>query len=479
MISILIPTGILLALYWGRFLLLKYRRGKAVSWLVPLAFTCLFIPKITLIQVNPDHSMAGIRTDDLLALVMLIIAVTDKRTWKDRRILAGIGFLGALTAAGIVSVLCGRGMGYDNAVLFSVMSMIRKFEYFAFALIGVYLALHTEDAGKTALAEFTWMFGFHIVIGLLQVAGLCNYAVIGFLDFWDVSWANRAISTFNGHYEYGHFLCFGIAVYLCVFLRTKKPGWLAAVAACFGMIWLTKSRTSLIVGMILTVLILLFSVRKTSGRGVKTAAFGAIGVFLLAGILFATGTLDPGRFGAINLAEYSETMRTCAAQGDLREYAKMVRAGISESTMRPEGISDADAFARFFKWGAALDGFRQSPFFGYGTGVTEVMDGNYIKMLGENGIVGLALWLGMFGYYMRTVWSARRTVAIARSVFWMMVSVVLASVVIDMFEASKPMEMLWLAVGIVIGIEAGDPPRGTVTAGAGRHRRQSPLATRR
>ena len=452
MISILIPTGVLLALYWARFFLMKFRQGKKLPWILPLAFTCLFIPKITLIQVNPDHSMAGIRTDDLLALVMLIVSVLDVRTWKNKRILAGVGFLGALTAASIVSVLCGRGMGYDNAILFSIMSMIRKFEYFAFALIGVYLAYHTEGAEKTALTEFTIMSGFHMIIALLQVIGVCNYAVIGFLDYWDPSWANRAISTFNGHYEYGHFLCFGIAVYLCVFLRTRKPCWLVPVAANFTLIWLSSSRTSLIVGMLLTALILLFSLRKNTPGPLKAVAFGGIGLFFIAGILFATGGVELGRFGVINLSEYAETMETTLVNGNLPEYAQMVRAGISENTTIPAGIADADVYARFFKWGAAMDGFWQSPFFGYGTGVTEVMDGNYIKLLGENGIVGLLLWLGMFGYYMRTVWKARREVLPGRSVFWMMVSILLAGVAIDMFEASKPMEMLWLGIGLVIGL---------------------------
>ena len=150
MISILVPTVGLLILYWGWFFFRRFKQGQKLSLILPLAFTCLFIPKINLIQVNPDHSMAGIRTDDLLALVMVIAAVFDRRTWKDRRILIGLGFLGALSLACLISVFVGRGMGYDNAILFSILSILRRFEYFAFALIGVYLALHTEDGGKTA-----------------------------------------------------------------------------------------------------------------------------------------------------------------------------------------------------------------------------------------------------------------------------------------------------------------------------------------
>ncbi len=99
-----------------------------------------------------------------------------------------------------------------------------------------------------------------------------------------------------------------------------------------------------------------------------------------------------------------------------------------------------------------MDGFRQSPFFGYGTGVTQVADGNYFKLLGEGGLLGSFLWMTFFGYYLITVWQQRKRISIARSVFYMMVSILLACLAFDMFEASKPMEMLYLAIGLVIGL---------------------------
>ena len=57
MISILIPSGILLAVYWARVILDRVKSGKKIPWIVPLAFTCLFIPKINLIKyLYPDIS---------------------------------------------------------------------------------------------------------------------------------------------------------------------------------------------------------------------------------------------------------------------------------------------------------------------------------------------------------------------------------------------------------------------------------------
>lgn len=451
MISILVPSGILLAIYWARYFADRYKHGKRVPLLVPLAFTCLFIPKINLMEVNRTYSTAGIRTDDLMIIIMLIISLREAYTYRNRYIRWGIGFLAAITGAGLVSMMTGITNGYENEVLFSILSILRKFEYFAFALIGICIARKTECAEKAILKEFTWMSCFHILVGLLQVTRVCGYAVSGIVmskpSFWD---AGIAISTFNGHYEYGQFLCFGIAVYLCAFLRTMKLRYAGLfVLTCF-MTWLTDSRSSLVVGLIMTVLVLLFSVRKSNRPYVNILVFTGIALFAAASILFMTGTLKIGRFSVVNLGKYAENLAGNIAKGDLRQYAEMIREGVKENSVM-DRISDGSASVRFFKWGAALDGFRQFPFFGYGTGVTHVIDGNYVKLLGENGLAGLLLWLGMYGFFMKAVWTAVKKVTYARSVLWMMVSVLIGAAFIDMFEASKPMEMLWLGIGLVLG----------------------------
>ena len=449
MISILVPSGILLAVYWARYLLDRFRYGKHVPVIVPLAFTCLFIPKINLINVNRMYSTAGIRTDDMLALVLLFIALRDPYTHQDRRIRVGIGFLAAITVTGLLSMTTGITNGYGNDVLFSILSIIRKFEYFVFALAGIYVARKTEKAGETMMKELVWMSCFHVVIGLLQVAGICNYAVSGAVDSYD--WLKRAaLSTFNGYYEYGQFLCFGIALFLNAFLHTRKLLYAGMAGVSLVMIWLTHSRSSLMVALLLMILILLVYARKSRKLPVRIGICAGVLLFVAAGILFATGALKLGRFSAVNIGEYTESLRNNIANGDLRQYADMVREGIQEKSV-VDRITDGSASIRFFKWGAALDGFRQFPFFGYGTGVTHVIDGNYVKLLGENGLAGILLWLGMYGFFMKAVWAARKKVSYAVSVFWMMVSVLIGSLFIDMFEASKPMEILWLFIGLVFG----------------------------
>ncbi len=473
-ISILIPSGILLAVYWGYWFLKDRKRGVPLS--VALAFTCLFIPKVNLIHVNRMYSTAGIRTDDILALVLLIVSLRDSFTYKNRHIRWGICFLAVLTVSNLVSMFIGRANGFDNAVMFSILSIVRKYEYFAFALIGIYLTRKTRNAQRTALEQLTWMNVFHIIIGLLQVAKLCNVANGGVIT--GKEYHGFAISTFNGNYEYGQFLCLSVVIYLFFFLRAGKayledrsakkalfcwggPVW--RMLLCTGMILaslvmtaLTKSRSSLVIEILLIVLILVFMVRKSGSRVLKVIVAAGIVVCLAVGALFATGTLKIGRFSVVNLSEYAEELQKNIQDADLREYVEIVRDDeiIEKKTVKTE-IQDRSAAIRFNKWGAALAGFREHPVFGYGTGVTHVIDGNYIKLLAETGIVGTLLWLAMFVYFMHVMRKAGKRILPGRCAFWMMVSVLMASVFLDMFEASKPMETLWLVVGLVIALDAG------------------------
>lgn len=453
MMSILIPSGIVLTVYWARYFWLTRKQGKKLPLILPLAFTCLFIPKINLIQVNPDHSMAGIRADDILAFVMLIISIRDAYVWKNKKILMGLGLLLALSISNFIAIFVGRSMGYDNAIPFSILFILRRFEYFAFALIGVYMARKTENIGKVALEEFTLVSIFHVMIGLLQVLKVCNYATMGFVDFCPDYWQGFAISTFNGHYEYAQFLCFSIAIYLCVFIRTKKIGWLGMLAVSMGMLVLTHSRSSLIAGMLMVILIAFFSAWKIQRLWVRICVLAGILAVLAVGALIATGTWKVGRFGTIEIDKFIEGWHYYLRTASLKDLNRLVRMDADVGYGMGWGVQiDNSASGRIYKWACAMDGFHQSPIFGYGTGVTQVADGNYFKLLGEGGILGTVLWMGMYGFYTVSVWLERKRVVIARSVFYMMISVLLASFFFDMFEASKPMEMLWLAVGLVIGI---------------------------
>ena len=451
MISIVPISGGLLLLYWLYYFI---RKRKDVPISVPILFTCLFLPKVNLLKIS-TQSTAGIRVDDLLALVLLVIAVTDRETWKNRTVRYGIVFLAVLSVLNLGSLLSGRLQGYDNNVLFSILAVIRKFEYFSFALAGIWTVRRLRNPARTFLNEFTLMSAFHVVLGLLQVLRKTTYVVSGADMGWHFSGA--AVSTFNGYYEYGQFLCFGCVIFMCDYLKNRNIRSLAMVPVTLGMLVLSVSRTSLVVGVLLVLWVIWFPIRsRVSGRRMILGSWSAIGAAAVVTVI-ATGLIAweiAGRFASLDLGEtvyWKELLQRGNFTGYLANLVRGIEAyGGAEQFGFLEKISDLSTASRLYKWGAALDGFRQSPVLGYGPGLAQTIDGNYLKMLGETGLAGTVVWLMFYGFFMRAAAKVRRKTELGRPLLLMMVSVALNAVLIDMFEASKPMEMIWLLAGAVL-----------------------------
>ena len=79
--------------------------------------------------------------------------------WKNRYIRRGIEILAVLSAVNLLSLASGLVQGYGNQVLLSILMIIRKFEYFAFVLIGAYAVRRRKmkDPYRTFMNEFTVM----------------------------------------------------------------------------------------------------------------------------------------------------------------------------------------------------------------------------------------------------------------------------------------------------------------------------------
>ena len=124
------------------------------------------------------------------------------------------------------------------------------------------------------------MSAFHIVLAALQVLGKASYIVNG-ADAGDY-FQRAAVSTFNGYYEYGQFLCFGCAVYICEALRVPtgvRPHggrvpvvpsrWVSVVMLGLSLVMLalSRSRSSLVIGVLLVLMAVFFPWGRSPGRG--------------------------------------------------------------------------------------------------------------------------------------------------------------------------------------------------------------------
>ena len=330
LISIVDLSLVLLGIYWLRWIIWK---RKEIPLVVPILFTCFFLPKINLIQVSA-LSTAGIRADDILALVLLLVAIMDPATYRNRAVKWGTLVLILLSCVNLLSVFFGRMQGYGNQVLLSILMVIRKFEYCSFALVGIYAARKVKNPYKVFYSEFTWMNLMHILPAVLQVFTIVSYAVNG-TDLGDYL-HGTAVSTFNGYYEYGQFLCFSCAIYICDLLsekekariwKTRIPVSLVMLPVALVMLYLSKSRSSLVIGILLILIAIYFPIRKTISR-TRVIVGGYGGIALIAGAtILLTGVLGwsiAGRFTEGNMGGL-RTWRELLARGNLSRYVWMLR----------------------------------------------------------------------------------------------------------------------------------------------------------
>lgn len=110
------------------------------------------------------------------------------------------------------------------------------------------------------------------------------------------------------------------------------------------------------------------------------------------------------------------------------------------------------------EWPNTMVAFMRNLFFGSGFGsVSLAVDNNYLRMLGESGLLGTASFILIFivlGAYIRKTLKETDDKVIRSFVLGFAAGVIglaLNATLIDVFEASKVALQLWILVGIVVG----------------------------
>ena len=449
MIPIIPFSFLLLTIYWIRYFFL-YSKNCKMQFHILLFVTIMFIPKINLLSVS-TLSTAGIRADDII-VALLLVASWNPQNYNDKLCIKGLKILLLLSCSCIIALMLGLIKGYGNSIAFAILVIVRRFEYFSLFLSGLHIARVTKNFEAVFYKEFTILNIGYAIVALLQVVGLCSYAVSGGekANFF----GGMAVSTFNGYYEYGMFLCMSAAYYLCHYLKNKNRRSLAMLIALCVLLYLTNSRTTLIAFIFVFILIIITPVERKSKKPIRIIKTMVIIFSIILLIGFSTGLIGEkqlGRLSNVNIIEMWKYLYNNIKTRDFMSYVQLYRSGIRVTQVMGES-KDISAGIRFYKWGAALNGFFKNFLFGYGSGVTHVMDGNYVKILAETGTIGAFLWYKYWSLYQNNLKRYRNLCCYVESSYFMMLSVLFGALFIDMFEASKIMEFLWMMVGASIYI---------------------------
>lgn len=111
------------------------------------------------------------------------------------------------------------------------------------------------------------------------------------------------------------------------------------------------------------------------------------------------------------------------------------------------------------EWPHALDAFRRNILFGSGySSVSLAVDNDYLRMLGEIGLLGFASFLAIFlalGIYIKKILPQIDSPVARSFVVGFAAGVIglaLNALLIDVFEASKVAFLLWLLMGVTVGV---------------------------
>lgn len=394
-----------------------------LDWIV-LAITifCIFSFKFLLI----DHQGSGVRLDDFMIVLLFLLFLmngTIIRTKLPRRIVPFFLYV----SVAIFSSLYNGLIGHVDPVIALVFS-VRSIEYFTFFYVGVYLARRSIKLN----AIFHYFFVFLVILVPLQMLNIVP-VVSGFVS-------TRAIGNTNGPYELAVLTAFLSFFFYFQTPPAKNKAWMA-----FLILLASASRTT-------TAAFMLIVASRYQIRKIILFCFALLAVAVVAlgitnndddvagdDILSRTSKLaSAGLFKALESAYADITPVSTSA-----EYQKTYFQSSMEDL---EGLdADASAYIRFYRWSALIKSvltnwdsilIGMGPSFG-----TAAVDGFYMRLFTETGIIGLFLF----------AWFVIRCIRIPSTNFtifrYYIITLSIVAVTIDIFVSYKPMLFFWLYFG--------------------------------
>jgi len=242
----------------------------------------------------------------------------------------------------------------------------------------------------------------------------------------------RVSAPFEGKYgepnTFGGYLVFMLALILGLALAAKtlpaRLRWFALAALTAAPLLYTLSRTSWLAALPMLLTLILLSPRRLI---VIVAVGGAI---ILGSAVFPKQVLD----------RYDYTFHAPEARGEFRVGSARF---------------DTSTSARVESWGYGIRGWLKRPLLGYGVTGFAFMDAQYVRVLVEGGLLGLAAFLWLLWRILRTAWDTyRRTVGtrfegLALGYIAGFAAMITHCIGANTFIIVRIMEPFWFLTGIV------------------------------
>lgn len=404
----------------------------------------LFVPKLGILGI-PGTSVS-LRGEDLLIALLLVAVIFDllgtqyalpsaaKKIAKWLLLLIPVGLIGTIVAL---------QTGTVNSPMVAVLFLARKYEYFVLLLAGAMYFRNRESAQRSLLRLIVLSVWFNFGVAVMQSAELIGGVRDG-VYYPDVS--DRVLGMFAGPYELAAYFVMVLPLFMWQLFRYKhKLVAASGFVALFITLWMTQSRIALIAG----VAVALFMSLAFTRNKLMILVLGVPSA-LIAWLVAPSPESTESRFDTLNPAQMWEA--TTAAYAS-RDFLKIGAFQLSSK------IDDQSYAMRIDRWFNYYDGLiRYNPLFGLGPSAGgEAVDGNYVRVLFEFGIVGLAIFLVLLVTIARTGRGLAQGPYRAM-VVWGGLGLLIQATFIDVFEASKVAEPFWLIFGVGLALAASQNP---------------------
>ena len=484
---------------------------KANPLLLITLFLFAFIPlypKLPLLDIK--NTWVYIRVEDFLValawIAFFIALLRKKATLKTPLSIPILIFwiVGAVaTAYGVLFIFPKLANVYPNL---AILNYLRRIEY-----LSVFFLAYSSIKKKEAINPI--IVTLFITMLAIFLYGI-GQRMLGFPAFQTMneefakgiplrlSALSRIPSTFAGHYDLAAYLILLIPVVGSMIFGYKKwivriPLFLLSVASLV-LLLMTASRVSFAVYMVSIAIMLVFQKQKKF----------IIPVFILSILLLKSFTGISQRFAStftqVDLVVDSRTGKAIGVASEFGDgnivisdersngenlptgsryinfanggkeqdsnitYKKLVPGSDQQEIITKAGkviVKKAFAYDVSFttrfqgEWPNAINAFKRNIFLGSGySSITLATDNSFLRMLGETGLLGFFSFMGIF--VLVAIYLIRLMPGIddkrIRSLIWGVlagnIGLALNGTLIDVYEASKVAFVLWLLLGVTLGL---------------------------
>lgn len=428
-------------------------------------------PKFPLIRVSGTY--VAIRFEDLLLLLLAVSllpkAILDgKKLLHDKIIIAFLIFLGS----GLLSLFAGSLLTQSESLVLGIFHWARRIEYIV-PFLAAYLLIPKEKISENVLyflkiliivtiVAFIYGFGQRYFSFPIIITQNEQYSK-GIALLWTPG--SHINSTFAGHYDLAAFVVLLMPIFLpLLFVVREKMSKLWLFIASGTGLWLlinSLSRTSQ-VSYLVASSISLFLVKKYKAL---------VAVVALSIILMAVSSGLDARFEKAIQVIYQRV-----TAGKTITYVREHFVALADEVTLPDTasvtqlpspspvpvLSDVSIAIRVnVEWPRALRAFLKNPLLGTGySSIDLATDNDYLRILGETGLLGLASFFLMLATIGKVFWKAFPfnkklsgvELCFVVGVVGATVGTLITAFFIDLFEASKFAIIFWLILGCAVNL---------------------------